>query len=184
MGRPPIYDPNANDRKCYVCKRVKPLAMFRKDAECRSKVGGMCLKCSANCSKVWRLKNIEKARTLGRISDRKRNATPERKAWAKEWRRRNADKVDVQKLRARCKRYGISMPDYLAAITRQNSCCICCGEPFKPGEKRQAYIDHDHKTGKLRDILCIGCNTGLGCFKDSPDLLRKAIQYLSRHGIS
>jgi len=184
MGRPPIYDPAAKDRKCYICKQVKPLALFRKDAECRSKVGGICKACSAERTRLWRLRNIEKARERGRITDRKRNSTPERKAWAKEWRARNSEKVDVQKLKARCKRYGISVSDYMAAIARQDNCCACCGEPFRLGEKRQAHVDHDHKTGKIRDILCIGCNTGLGCFKDSPELLRKAIRYLSRHDIS
>jgi hypothetical protein len=47
-----------------------------------------------------------------------------------------------------------------------------------PEEK--ACIDHDHETGKPRGILCRMCNLGLGHFKDSPELLRKAAEYLER----
>ena len=54
--------------------------------------------------------------------------------------------------------------------------CECCGDPIaKP------YADHDHKTGYARGWLCTQCNTGLGMFKDSPERLQAAIDYLHRH---
>lgn len=40
-------------------------------------------------------------------------------------------------------------------------------------------VDHDHTTGKIRGLLCTTCNRALGLFKDSPELLDKARQYLS-----
>lgn len=42
-------------------------------------------------------------------------------------------------------------------------------------------LDHCHKTGQLRGFLCNNCNTGLGSFKDSPELMIKAIKYLKKH---
>ena len=42
-------------------------------------------------------------------------------------------------------------------------------------------IKHDHATGKVRALLCPGCNNGMGCFKDDPVRLQKAISYLTRH---
>jgi len=39
-------------------------------------------------------------------------------------------------------------------------------------------IDHDHETGKVRGILCVNCNLGLGSFKDNPKVLKNAINYL------
>ena len=47
-------------------------------------------------------------------------------------------------------------------------------------KKNQAVIDHDHKTGKLRGLLCHQCNVGIGNFKDSIDTMLNAILYLSR----
>jgi hypothetical protein len=53
--------------------------------------------------------------------------------------------------------------------------CAICGKPLKWGN---SHVDHDHKTGKLRGVLCMACNYGIGCFKDSEAILRSAIKYL------
>lgn len=55
--------------------------------------------------------------------------------------------------------------------------CGICGSALL--KKRDVQVDHDHATGKARGILCRSCNTGLGHFKDSPSLLRRAATYLS-----
>ena len=48
---------------------------------------------------------------------------------------------------------------------------------------RRLAVDHDHKTGKIRGLLCISCNVGLGHFQDDVELLRSAILYLQEGGI-
>lgn len=53
--------------------------------------------------------------------------------------------------------------------------CDLCGEPMQ-----RKCVDHHHDTGKVRGILCNACNVGLGNFRDSMKLLRKAIDYLER----
>lgn len=50
--------------------------------------------------------------------------------------------------------------------------CVICGS------KEKLVVDHDHKTGKIRGLLCNHCNRGLGHFKDDPMLLEFAAQYL------
>ena len=70
---------------------------------------------------------------------------------------------------------------------KQKSMCKICGKtvhkaPENSKDKQnQAVIDHDHKTGKLRGLLCHQCNVGIGNFKDSIDRMINAILYLSRN---
>ncbi len=58
---------------------------------------------------------------------------------------------------------------------KQKGHCAICGLKMKPPNQ-----DHNHKTGKLRSLLCGTCNRGLGLFKDSARLLNKAADYLRR----
>lgn len=61
----------------------------------------------------------------------------------------------------------------MAALENQKTCAICQSKP-----RARLHIDHNHKTGKYRGLLCDNCNLGLGHFKDSPTLLALAIEYL------
>lgn len=72
-------------------------------------------------------------------------------------------------------RYGISLEEYDAMFVRQSGvCAICkCPEGYGP-----LVVDHSHRTTYVRKLLCRACNIGLGCFKDSPELMAKAIEYL------
>lgn len=63
-------------------------------------------------------------------------------------------------------------------VRSQNNSCAICLKQFE--WSRDAKIDHDHKTGRVRGILCPQCNTGLGFFKDNPFILRNAIRYLEK----
>lgn len=71
-------------------------------------------------------------------------------------------------------KYGISGPEYLAQMERQEGKCALCRDLLVSRHS----VDHDHATGRVRGILCLNCNTGLGHFKDSPSRLMAAIEYL------
>lgn len=68
--------------------------------------------------------------------------------------------------------YGITKLEYDEMLTAQENCCVICGSD------ERLCVDHDHKTGKVRGILCVNCNSGLGSFFDSIDLMERAIHYL------
>jgi len=80
----------------------------------------------------------------------------------------------------RARRYGITVKD-VERIISKGVCEICL---IKLELLRDMYFDHDHNTGKVRGLLCHKCNTGLGCFSDSPDKLQAALDYLATRRVS
>lgn len=77
--------------------------------------------------------------------------------------------------------YGITVEEYLDMAEKQNFVCALCGKPnFAMGVNHSGClaVDHDHKTGKVRGLLCHNCNRALGLLHDNPDLLRKASEYV------
>ena len=77
-------------------------------------------------------------------------------------------------------RYGISSKQYDIMLADQKGVCkICCTD--RPGGKGDYFhVDHCHDSGNVRALLCNQCNTALGLFKDNPELLTNAIEYLNR----
>lgn len=75
-------------------------------------------------------------------------------------------------------KYGLTRQAYDAMFDGQNGLCAICHQPEITSFKRTLSVDHDHITGQIRGLLCHFCNTGLGKFKDNPQLLVAAAQYL------
>ena len=84
-------------------------------------------------------------------------------------------------------KFGITSEDYKDMMEAQGgTCAICNGK--NAVRKRATFgnkpftialaVDHNHKTGKVRGLLCNSCNTSLGKFKDDITLLKRAIEYL------
>jgi len=74
---------------------------------------------------------------------------------------------------------GIDVAQATAALRSHDGTCALCGAE-DPGTKKGWAVDHCHDTGRVRGVLCFGCNTGLGAFKDDAARLSAAIEYLSR----
>jgi cytochrome c peroxidase len=90
---------------------------------------------------------------------------------------RRKDRDPLVQRRAELKRlYGITLEDYADMFSKQNGVCAICKEECTT--KKSLSVDHSHKTGKVRGLLCNGCNTSLGRFKDDVVVLKAAIKYL------
>ncbi len=77
------------------------------------------------------------------------------------------------------KKYGIGLTKYREMALEQDHRCAICGT-HQSNLKEFMSVDHCHRTGRIRGLLCQYCNTGLGFFFDSPDNLLNAREYLSR----
>lgn len=97
-------------------------------------------------------------RAINREQDKRRKFSDERKVWSR---------------RAYLKRtYNLTQEDYDKLEKSQNGGCAICGELTRMA------IDHCHKSGRIRGLLCHNCNRGLGMFADDSKRLTKAIEYL------
>lgn len=88
-------------------------------------------------------------------------------------------------------KYGITLSDYNSLLTKQNGTCAICklpetrvvrNAPTIRGSNKPSNlpVDHDHKTGRIRGLLCTKCNLALGYFQDDVALLRSAVEYLTK----
>lgn len=124
--------------------------------------------------------------------------SPERAERCREYRRRYKARPDVKAKRkaavlawsrtAKGKRtnwianmrreYGLTVEQFDAMLISQCGRCATCGEPFGPTRQTFEHIDHCHKTGKVRGLLCPQCNKALGLARDNPMTLFNMYMYL------
>lgn len=137
----------------------------------------------------YRLNNPEKVKQCGRESKRrwrKKNPglnTERMREWrknhpgrdaeiARRYRKRNSRDLLKQQL---LRYYGIAVEVYDILYRRQQGKCAIC---LNPPKKHRLCVDHCHKTGKIRGLLCRRCNAGLGLLQDSKKIIRRALKYL------
>lgn len=145
--------PIDRDRKtCSICKEEKPLDAFGPD------------------------KN--------RCDGRKRQCRPCVATEMRKWSANNQRSVRATKMK---KHFGISIEQYEALYEQAKGCCQICGVAIPSHLDNDAKklaakvaIDHDHKTGRVRGLLCGSCNCSIGYMLDDPARLRAAAEYLER----
>ena len=104
--------------------------------------------------------------------------SPKGRATSKRYRHSIKGRAAYNKYRKKCnlKRYNLTLDEYDQILTKQNYCCAMCKRhqsKFKIG----LVIDHDHKTGKFRGLLCVRCNTGL-YYLETEGFVENAMIYL------
>lgn len=167
-------------KTCKTCEQVKSHNDFYTDKNKRDKLKSTCKPCAKIINAEWRRNNADHVKAKKREIVAK-NADYYKKA-NEEWRRKNAERLSEYNINQKLiNNYGITMADYEVILASQNNCCaICSKTPQESG--RRLYVDHNHKTGVVRGLLCINCNSAIGKLGDSVALLKNAIQYLEDRG--
>jgi hypothetical protein len=95
------------------------------------------------------------------------------------WNRKNPDKYQVNSI---ARVYNVDRESAQELYTRSKQTCDSCGEAWTESYKWARFcIDHDHNTGKVRGILCNGCNAALGYLNENSDKIQKLLDYNERH---
>lgn len=163
-------------RICSACGLLKEFWKSRKS---------YCKDCCKQHNREWEKRNPAKvkARTKAKAHDPKHQQAVS--TYRKLKRRTDPEfraKEILNNRSAKLKKaYGLTLDEFERMKTAQSGLCAICQQP--PSRIRldrigELAVDHDHKTGKVRGLLCHYCNSGLGQFRDSPELLTRAIAYL------
>lgn len=138
-------------KPCKSCKITKPLTEFFKDKALKDKHASKCKLCKTKSTYEWREKNKDHYNAKMRAYHKENYHTE------------------------RLYRYNLSREAYNSMLEHQKGLCKLCGKANE-STKRSFAIDHCHTSGKVRGILCYGCNR-LMVLLDDEILLAKAIAY-------
>jgi hypothetical protein len=124
----------------------------------------------------WSEKRLAATKALSET--RRGNGNPnwcggfEKAEYARQWRKRNEAHVRDREYQ---KRFGITLEEYDELLDKQHGLCAICKGTCKRG---RLGVDHDHRTGKVRGLLCRKCNILLGLMDDDPQLMKNMEEYL------
>lgn len=192
-------------KKCRRCDEVKMLSEFYKVSGCKDGTRNVCKKCHNAALVLSQSRNLDKLRTyhhnyylqnvhkwVKRTAEqqdkynevrRREYAQNEKvrekaKVDSKKWQDSNPEKRKAQRLI----KFGITLDEFNLLMDSQDNKCAICGYSDLSRKQFFPIVDHCHKGGKVRGILCSNCNFGLGSFKDNPAFLMKAASYLTDRG--
>lgn len=96
----------------------------------------------------------------------------------KRWREKHPGSRALSSRRFHLKSYGLTLEQHASMLAEQGGLCAICRCP-PADEKKPLHIDHDHKTGKVRALLCSGCNTRVAAHEHPLSLATR--QYIKEH---
>jgi hypothetical protein len=144
-------------KKCTKCLATKSRDAFNKAKKNKDGLNTWCRACTNEYSREWARKN------------KKRHQENYNR-----WRKNNLEHAnDLDRLRS----YGLPRGRYKQILEIQKGCCAIC-KTNSPAPKKTFCVDHCHKTGKVRGLLCHKCNTMIGHAKDNIQTLKNAIDFL------
>ena len=170
---PPRY--TMESKLCTKCNTEKPLAEMVKRGDTHKSECKSCKNAAGREKLKTNSEYREKERMRGKAKyqrDKEKHCAITKRYYQEnlEWRK----DLHLQKT------YGITMDTKLKMREEQDNKCAICKEEFE--NDKSAYVDHCHTTGKVRGLLCHMCNSGLGMFRDSHDIIVRALEYNKMHG--
>ncbi|MGY0063302.1 endonuclease VII domain-containing protein [Streptomyces sp. LZ34] len=171
-------------KRCSRCKQYKPRAAFASNKVVRDGLQAYCRECSAA---YYRKRQDARGR-----KPRPRVAAPEGHKYCQrcgeikphsEWDRNRtasdclstackACRAIEGRARHLMRQYGITEAERDEMVASQMGLCVICLKA------PAIHVDHCHKTGKVRGVLCFNCNSAIGKLGDDPDIGRRAVAYL------
>lgn len=142
-----------HQKVCNKCGTEKSAESFFKDSGISDGRATICKECKLSSTMEWRSKNRERYNATMRAYHKKHYT------------------------KFRLLRYNLSEKDYLNLLEEQKHVCAICENP--PSKTRPLVVDHCHETGRIRGLLCYGCNRALHTI-DNKDLFVKAMNYINK----
>ncbi len=154
---------------CISCKKSKILTDFYKNNALKDSLDRYCKECSKKKNVQNYLQHKEK--TKERVRKWNNENKDKRVEYSRRFRQKNPKRLDY------LYKYKLTEEAYLELLYSQKEVCAGCETP-QSELKRKLFVDHCHKTGIVRGLLCDFCNRALGDVKDNPAVLRTLANYL------
>jgi hypothetical protein len=153
------------EKICSTCSKNQTIESFYLDKKSKDGYSFWC----KTCCKEYNRKRYETFTEEYKLVKREK---------FKLWQKKNKEHCRFHQIKYN---YGLTKEQYLIILEKQNYTCDICPKEIGKEKKKngRAVVDHCHKTGKIRGLLCDNCNRGLGSFQDSPKYLKKAVDYLN-----
>ncbi len=176
---------NIPTKRCMRCKQQKPASEFPMSVQRRLRTCEACRSLTEKpCTDCKEIKPIDDYAPQKAKNGKTRPGSLCHSCRARRCREWNAKHSRGKLLNGNLlKAFGITLDEFNAMLAVQNGVCYICGLPPENTNARnwRLHVDHCHSCDGLRKLLCSKCNNGLGCFRDNPKLLAKAIEYLRDH---
>lgn len=143
---------------CIHCKKEKPIESFgiSNASKAKDKSGILCEECRPILTEKEKTKYV-----------------------TANWRANNLERARAIGYRTSIRKlYGLTQQEYEQMVAEHNNRCAICNVVQE--QARGLHVDHCHKSGRVRGLLCHKCNKVLGNFQDDPSILERAIEYLQK----
>ena len=159
---------------CSKCGKEKPIDRYVKQKQIKSGYLNSCKECENTIrnknpedkkrrNKKYRENNMEEIKSKAEDYRNMPKNKEKKKSYMRDWKLMNA--------------YGLTPQDWDDMYISQGGSCAICGT-HQSNLKKRLHVDHCHDTGKVRGLLCMSCNNGIGSMKDNIEILANAIKYL------